>query len=144
MSTVAPSLVPTTFSWSFDNWFHVDNLNQYLGVDFYTEDDAKGLILQFQKFAEVLQTLVHEVETGNEAEELMKLYNRLVNTNNHVLTFITSSEIKWGLHMNEMQIPDMLTIIRNAFAEVMNMNRDRDPTRTDLMRRLEKQEPITV
>ncbi len=78
----------------------------------YASEDADGLVIQFQKFADELQRLISEVETGEDAEELMKIYNRLVKANNHVLQFVSADEAKTGLHMNEMKLPDKLSVIR--------------------------------
>jgi hypothetical protein len=111
-------------------------LDQYLGVDVYAPEDADRLVVQFQKFADELQRLVGEVDTGEDAEELMKLYNRLVKSNNHVLQFVSADEAKTGLHMNEMQLPDKLSIIRRAFADVMAQNGDRSPSRPEVLSRL--------
>lgn len=132
------STVPTTFSWDFEKGFHVDNLDQYLGVDLYASEDADGLVMQFQKFADELQRLISEVETGEDAEELMKIYNRLAKANNHVLQFVSADEAKTGLHMNEMKLPDKLSIIRRAFADVMGQNGDRSPSRPEVLSRLAK------
>lgn len=129
--------MPTSFSWNFENGFHVDNLEQFLGVDVYSPEDADKLILQFQKFADELQKLINEVETGEDAEELMKLYNRLVNANNYILQFVSAEETKTGLHMNEMKLPEKLAIIRRVFSDVMGQNGDRNPTRPDILAKLQ-------
>lgn len=136
MSADSTSNVPTHFSWDFEKGFHVDNLEQYLAVDIYNPNDADKLILQFQKFADELQKLINEVETGDDAEELMKLYNRLVKANNHVLQFASNEEVKTGLHMNEMKLPEKLAIIRRALADVIGQNGDRSPSRPDVLARL--------
>ncbi|MCB9807250.1 hypothetical protein H6768_05220 [Candidatus Peribacteria bacterium] len=135
------SSVPTSFSWDFEHGFHVDNLDQYLGVDVYNPEDADRLVLQFQKFADELSKLISEVETGKDAEILMGLYNRLMKANNHVLQFVSTEEIKTGLHMNEMKLPDQLAIIRRAFSDVIGQNGDRSPSRSGILAILQAKVP---
>lgn len=132
-----PADIPNSFSWDFKNWFHVDNLEQYIGVDVYAPEDAEKLVLQFQKFSDELNRLIREVNSGKDAEILMKLYNRLVTANNHVLGFVGSDDYKTWFHMNEMKLPSQLEIIRATFGNVMWINGDRNPTRWDLIKRLE-------
>ena len=75
----------------------------------------------------------------------MKLYNRLVQANNHVLQFVSAEEIKTGLHMNEMKLPEKLAIIRRAFSDVIGQNGDRSPSRPDILAKLaQKVAPATV
>jgi hypothetical protein len=145
MPEVPTPSVPTNFSWDFENGFHVDNLEQFSEVDVYSPEDADNLILQFQKFTDELQKLINAVETGEDAEELMKLYNRLVQANNHVLQFVSAEEIKTGLHMNEMKLPEKLAIIRRAFSDVIGQNGDRSPSRPDILAKLaQKVVPATT